>query len=165
MLLIAVGTEEDGSMLPWFKHSRGLRKKRSQLRLTFKPAGSLSVSLMLLLVLCFCRRLCWISRLWITTVTQHLQTRPEDICVWWRQGADDGRSFRKGVYYSSVLSFLLLYIIVDTDKKNSTCGKLKPLNFVITTNKRLYTLQAVNSCVRMNRKYCVVKTSWNQHHG
>lgn len=42
------------------------------------------------------RWLCWVSWLWPPAPAQHLPSWPEDLRLWWGQGADDGCCFCQG---------------------------------------------------------------------
>lgn len=74
--------------------------------------------------------------------------------------------------FSVDIYFLLLFIIIDTNKKDS----VETLEFCYNHQNwylfhkqlqvvNLYVYRNVNNDVRIYRKYSAVKTSWNQHPG
>lgn len=48
------------------------------------------------------RWLRWLPRLRVAAAAQHLQTRPEDLRLRWRQSTDDGRRLRQGLLCAAV---------------------------------------------------------------
>ncbi len=66
--------------------------------LSFIWLFSLIVCLSVYLVfLSSCRGLCWLSRLRPAQATQHLPAWPQDLCLWWGQGANDCCCLCKGL--------------------------------------------------------------------